>query len=113
MHCMKCGREIKGDGVFCGECLTVMGRYPVKPDTALYIPPKPVAPVVKKKVSRKRELEPEELVVRMRHTIRWMCIGLAVLLIAFALTAGMLLELLEARDDSANFGRNYTVVEEN
>ena len=41
MHCMKCGREIKGDGVFCGECLTVMGRYPVKPDTALYIPPSP------------------------------------------------------------------------
>ena len=112
MHCMKCGKDIKGDGVFCPECLDVMGRFPVKPDTALYIPPKPAAPVVKKKVSRRRELEPEEQVVRMRHTVRWLCVVLAVLFVAFALTAGMLLEVLEQRDATANFGRNYTVVDE-
>ena len=46
MHCMKCGKDIKGNGVFCLDCLDVMGRFPVKPDTALYIPPKPAAPVV-------------------------------------------------------------------
>ena len=113
MHCMKCGRESKDKGVFCADCLAVMARFPVKPDTALYIPKKPVVAVTKKKVSRKRELEPEELMARMRHTIRWMCIALAVIFLAFALTAGMLLELLNERDDTANFGRNYTVVDEN
>ena len=33
MSCMKCGKEVSEDQVFCPECLAEMERYPVKPGT--------------------------------------------------------------------------------
>jgi len=36
---MKCGKETKSDRFFCQECLDDMERYPVKPDTPVYLPP--------------------------------------------------------------------------
>ena len=40
MNCVKCGREIPEDQVFCEICLTEMENYPVKPGTAVHIPPR-------------------------------------------------------------------------
>ena len=37
VHCMKCGKEIPEERVFCEECLAVMDAYPVKPDTVVQI----------------------------------------------------------------------------
>ena len=38
MYCMKCGREIEDGQAFCGDCLAVMEKYPVKPGTAVILP---------------------------------------------------------------------------
>lgn len=38
MNCMKCGRDIQEGQVFCDNCLEVMRRYPVKPNTAVQLP---------------------------------------------------------------------------
>ena len=38
MTCMKCGVEIPENQVFCDSCLSVMNRYPVKPDAHIHLP---------------------------------------------------------------------------
>ena len=38
MNCMKCGRETRGEDVFCQDCLTEMKKYPVDPGTVVLLP---------------------------------------------------------------------------
>ena len=59
MQCMKCGREIDGEQVFCDNCLSIMEKYPIKPSTHIHLPKRELPTV---KVSRKKVLSPEEQV---------------------------------------------------
>ena len=91
MYCMRCGRELKEGQVFCKSCRELMDRYPVPPGTAIHIPQrKPPAPA-KKKPAKRRELKPEEQIVRLRSTVRWLYLLLVVEVLAFAFTAAILL----------------------
>ena len=38
MYCLKCGREVYEDQVFCSDCIAVMEKYPVKPGTVILLP---------------------------------------------------------------------------
>lgn len=38
MNCLKCGRDIEEGQLFCGSCLEVMQKYPVKANTAVQLP---------------------------------------------------------------------------
>ena len=63
MYCMKCGKEIKENQVFCEACLVTMGKYPVKPGTVVRLPQRKSAPAAKKSNSRRRtQIPPEEQV---------------------------------------------------
>ena len=107
MNCMKCGRDLKDQKVFCVRCLTEMAKYPVKPNTVVQLPthrPEPVA----KKPPRKPELKPEEQVRHLRSTVRWLGILLTVALLAFAFAANALLYYLDQRDSGQEVGKNYT-----
>ena len=64
MYCMRCGRELKEGQVFCKSCRELMDRYPVPP---------------------------EEQIVRLRSTVRWLYLLLVVEVLAFAFTAAILL----------------------
>ena len=55
MHCMKCGREIEEGHVFCGSCLEVAAKYPVKPGIAIQLPSKKEIPSSKKSHSKRRQ----------------------------------------------------------
>ena len=47
MSCMKCGKEVSEDQVFCPECLAEMERYPVKPGTPVLLPHRsPITPQI-------------------------------------------------------------------
>ena len=41
MYCMKCGREVSEDQVFCPECLELMEQDPIKIATPVHIPRQP------------------------------------------------------------------------
>ncbi len=69
MTCMKCGREIPEDTAFCGECLEGMEKYPVKPGTAVNLPPRKEQSVLRK-TPKRRILAPEEQIKILRGRVR-------------------------------------------
>ena len=89
MHCMKCGREIQEQQVFCPDCLAHMAQNLVKPGTVVKLPHRSTAVLSKKRsAGRKRDLKPEELVLHQRKLIRRLIFALfvaALLLIASGL----------------------------
>ena len=99
MACIKCGRKVKDQHVFCEDCLAEAEGYPVDPATPIQLPAH--APVVsqKKKGGKKKAARPPEAQLkRLRASMRWLLFALVVVLLAFCLTALMLLNLLEQRD---------------
>lgn len=112
MFCLRCGTEIKDEGsdVYCAACLADMERDPIPQGTAIHLPTRTVAPPPKRP-SRKKELKPEEQLARLRTANRWLFLGLVVALIAFLLTAFLLLRTLDAQQD-APLGRNFRTVQQ-
>ena len=110
MHCMKCGRKIEDQKVFCADCLTDMERFPVSPDSTAYIPVRPTVPAAKKKSRRSRELRPEEQLRHLKVTVRSLSIALVVVIVAFAVSAGILLKMLADQGNNNSIGQNYSTV---
>lgn len=82
MYCLKCGREIEGQQVYCNSCLEIMGRYPIKPGTPVHLPKKaPIAAA--KKQGRRSAPSLEDQLRRMRRLVK----VLIVLLLAVSLAA--------------------------
>lgn len=105
MNCMKCGREIKPEQVFCEECLEVMERYPVKSDTVVLLPKRSVNNV--RKVHQRR-YTPEEQIAALEKRCRRL---IAALVVALILLAGMTVASgIKVRElDMQRFiGKNYT-----
>lgn len=68
MYCLKCGREIEGQQVYCDGCLEIMDRYPIKPGTPVQLPKKnPI--ITQKKQSRRNTPSLEEQLRRMRRMV--------------------------------------------
>ena len=95
MYCMKCGRKLKDNQVFCPECLAVMDAYPVKPGTPIQLPTHHDTPTAPAKSPKKRARKPEEQILRLRSAVRWLTLALVVTLVAFIITAFMMLWLLD------------------
>jgi len=83
---MRCGRDTGGEQAFCPDCLQVMERYPVDPDTVVQLPRrKSVSP--SKRLPRRRTLSPEERIAQLRRRTRRLAVALVVLAVAFVLLA--------------------------
>ena len=90
MHCMKCGNEIPDGQVFCEDCLNVMAKYPVKPDTPVQIPKRPAR--TEKKHSR--QISQKEVIRKQAKKIRRLTWIAALLFILLALVAGLYLQTI-------------------
>lgn len=106
MNCMKCGREISAGQVFCDSCLSIMEKYPVKPDTAVQLPRRQAQSAAKK---AKRQPSPEEQILHWRKRYRRLvaCLLAALLLLAAAGTA--IWYLWSKEQAPIPMGRNYTI----
>ena len=84
--------------MFCEDCLAEAEGYPVDPATPIQLPAH--APILsqKKKGRKKAARTPEAQLKRLRSSMRWLFFALVAVLLAFCLTALMLLNLLEQRD---------------
>ena len=113
MNCIKCGRDLRGEQVFCRECQENMEHYPVKPGTAVQLPAHTPRPDVKTKPIRiKKALPAEVRLHKQRVTIRLLILTLIAVLLAFMATAVLSLHLLDQRDHQNRIGQNYTVTAE-
>ncbi len=90
MFCMRCGREIAPEQVFCEDCLEVMAQHPVKPGTPVQLPIRP-SPSAARRVTRKKESSPQVQLKRRRNTIIWLCGLLLASWVALGFTVAMLL----------------------
>lgn len=99
MRCLKCGEKIPSGHFFCENCESGMENYPVKPGTPIQLPPRAPKPASNKKKARgKKPLPPEIMVVRQRRSLIALTLAFAVTFIAFLLSAGLALHLMEERD---------------
>ena len=111
VYCIKCGRELRGEQVFCRECQEEMENYPVKPGTLVHLPVRMPSGEEKPKSSRiAKNLPPEIRLRRMRTTVRLLTLALIALFFAFSLTALLTLHLLNQRDQQNRIGQNYHVI---
>ena len=106
MNCMKCGREIPSEDVFCSDCLADMEKYPVKPGVVVQIPTRPAAPAVKKTV--KRILSPEEQVKYLRKQVRRLWGALILSLLLTAAAVGLAVYGLQEGEIQFLPGQNYS-----
>ena len=107
MNCMKCGRDIDDDQVFCPICLEEMAKYPVNPATAIVLPVrKPKA--APKKARRKAPPTPEELLKKARVRIRRLFVLWVLTLALFLAAAAAAIHLWEVPVEKFRPGQNYS-----
>lgn len=111
MNCVKCGREIEHDQVFCPVCLEGMEAYPVKPGTVVHIPKRPEQETEKKAAPRKKVLSPEEQIQRLKKKVVRLRIGLAVMLLLCGLLCFAVGRAVTELDFYRFLGKNYNTVE--
>ena len=111
MYCIKCGQKLKKHQVFCDDCQAGMLDYPVAPGTPIQLPKRATPAPGKRKPARvKKQLSPEEKVLRLRSSVRLLTVGLIAAVLAFAAAALLLLNLLDQRDSGYDIGQNYSTV---
>jgi len=103
--CIKCGREIAPNAVFCTECLEDMEKHPIAPGTPVVLHDKPV--FASRRTQGRKSRKPEEQVRSLKTAVAWLIAG--VVLLAAALTVVTLLWLTEAKQtpDAPPPGENY------
>lgn len=111
MNCMKCGREISGDGVFCAECLEEMAKYPIKPGTVVHLPRrKHEAPGKKSLLRRKAQPSPEEQMKNLRKMVRRLILALLVALVLLGVSGYLAVVHLMESDMVFLPGQNYSAI---
>ena len=105
MNCMKCGKEIPENAVFCPECLKGMESYPIAPGTHVQLPKRPAKAPEKKN----REQTPAEQIASLKLVVRWMLVTIGVLVAAVAILSLLLLHRMNTPNQQPVTGRNYTI----
>ena len=111
MNCVKCGREIPDDQVFCETCLTEMENYPVKPGTAVHIPARLPEEQPKKTVKRKHIPTAEEMLLKTRKKLRRTRILAVILLLICGLLSFLMGQAVLELDVQRILGQNYRTEE--
>lgn len=107
MNCMKCGREMEQEAVFCQECLQEMQKYPVQPGAVVLLPRHRESSIIKK--APKRHLpSAEEQVVTLRKMVLWMSVALLVCIGAIVLMFKPTMHYV--LDEHVEIGQNYSSV---
>lgn len=108
MNCLKCGREITGEGVFCPKCLEAMAAHPVRPNTVVVLPRNRTA--AKRGVQRHRaEPTVEEKLRASRRQCRALGWTVAVLSVLLAASVALSVWFYSTRQ-RVPMGQNFTVV---
>lgn len=110
MKCLKCGRKIEENQVFCTDCLLAMEKYPVKPGTAVILPSRNESAPVRKAGSRFRPILSQEEQLRfLKRRIHRLTVSLVVTLLLFAGLAFYTAHLLRVQAQPRP-GQNYSSI---
>ena len=107
MYCMKCGKEITENGVFCSDCLLEMEKYPIEPGTVVLLPRRRESSGLKKQPKRHVPSPEEQISVLKKQVL------ILTLLLAACITAIVLMfepTMHYVRDEHFAIGQNYSSV---
>ena len=107
MKCLKCGKELKDQNVFCRHCLDLMEAYPVKSDVHIHLPNRTETPAPKKFWIKRRKLSVGERLKHLRQANRWLVIAVLVLSLLLIIVSAYLGHAIASQKDT-NIGKNYT-----
>ncbi|MBQ3193065.1 MAG: hypothetical protein IJB59_05805 [Oscillospiraceae bacterium] len=107
MQCLRCGREIEGDQVFCFLCESVMVKQPVKPNTVVTIPERS-ARVRSTPVRKPARCEDDT--EQLRRTILQLRLWVCMLMAALMLCVGALTWQELTREEKPAIGQNYSSI---
>lgn len=93
MNCIRCGREIEAEQVFCAECLEDMERHPVKPGTPIQLPVREHRGNTKRNHFRLAESKWKDRIFRLKYIMAWLIILIVLLTAALVLCICMLLQV--------------------
>ena len=112
MNCMKCGREIAEDSVFCESCLEDMKKYPIKPGIAIQLPGRKDAPAPRKVHARRRQPPTqEEQIQKLKKRLRRMTVLWLITALLLAAAIYPAAEYLTGRNIKLP-GQNYSTITE-
>ena len=107
MNCVKCGRETRGEDIFCQECLAEMEKYPVEPGTVVLLPRRKEVSAVKK-APKRHTPTPEEQIATLRQHRSTLLFLLVACIIAIALMFEPTMHYVQ--DEHYEIGQNYSSV---
>lgn len=107
MQCIKCGRDVELNQVFCDSCKETMAKYPVRPGVVVQLPRRTETVVKKQPARRRATISAEEQVYLLRRAVRRLAV-LAVLLLAAVIGLSWLtVELYRENEQKVLPGQNY------
>ncbi len=112
LDCMKCGKELKNEGVFCPDCLAEMEKYPVKPNITVQLPPRRITTAARKKARRQRYVKAEDQIRHLKTVRNRLIATLVAVILLFSAAAAATWHYHNTVDDS-DFGQNYGSSEKN
>lgn len=80
MKCLKCGRELDTEQVFCDDCLLEMEKYPVNANATVHLPLRRETPP-RKSQPRRRTIPLEEQMKVLKKRL-WFLTGILVVVLA-------------------------------
>ena len=110
MNCMKCGREVEEDQVFCAKCLDSMSQHPVNPDIVVKLPQRMDTPA-KKYMPRKKPLTQEAQILRLKQRNRRLTVAVCLLLLLAVILSFVSIDFFRQLDMQKFLGQNYSTAE--
>ena len=108
MYCMKCGREVEDEQVFCPDCLAQMEQEPVSIRASVKIPRQPARSNRLRRPSIHLEEEVKRLERSNQRLRAWIILlATASILLVMALYHNEVVRVVE------DLGKNYSIVETN
>ncbi len=107
MQCLRCGREIEENAVFCGECLAEMEKHPVKPHTMVHIPNRELRNRNQPPRRPQKNEEQQQLLEQKLGKLRLL---VCMLTVALVLCIGWITWQELTQENGPAIGQNYTSI---
>lgn len=93
MKCLRCGKDVAEEQVFCPECLADMQAHPVNPNTPVLLPDRKNRENIKRESFQVAASVWEKQVSRLKNKIGWLIFFIILLLLLLILAVAMLVGL--------------------
>lgn len=107
MGCLKCGKDTKGEQVFCPRCMTVAENYPVKSDVYIQLPNRTQQNLPKKTTKKRRVPSVEEQMTHLRARQRRLTAAIVALVLLLCAAGALVIHDAFSPED-ADWLPSYT-----